>query len=200
MSINSQIRRLKESNYQTLPTNRARFESPFLLKSTTEAVNKWSKAEDPLEDDTTPEDLNLPFNPEGVTAMGSNVSDDDLARILQGDAYTPVDRRLNLTGYAYRKDLSDDKTSVYIGPNRILVGFRGTQDFSDIKADTYLANKAMGDFVDNMFGTKKWDDEDPTLKPRWGYTEYKERTEANDKLIKQLRTTSTSKFAVKESK
>ncbi len=193
MSINSQIRRLKELNYQTLPTNRERFENPFMLESTAEAVNNWSvdfqKNYGKIED-TTPEDLNLPFYPEGVEPVGSNVSDDDLARLIQSDVYSKADRRLNLTGYAYRKDLSDDKTSVYIGPNRILVGFRGTADSSDWLADFYLGNKAFSDLASNLFGTEKWDDDEL---PRPGYETYRERIDANDKLIKNLRAKYPSK-------
>ncbi len=198
MSINNKIRRLKESNYLTLPTNRARFENPFLLKSTTEAVNNWSVdinksvvgQQPPTMEDATPEDLDLPFNPQGVTAMGSKISDEDLAIIIQSDVYTKADRRLKLTGYAYRGDLSDDKTSVYVGPNRVLVGFRGTATPSDWLADFYLGNRAMGEFVDNLFGTEKWDDEEF---PRPGYETYKERELANDKLIKNLRAKYPSK-------
>lgn len=195
MSINNQIRRLRESNYQTLPTNRERFENPYMWESVEEAVNEWRYIDKPpiLPPDEPEEDLDPPFNPVGVEPMGSDVSDDDLARILQGDAYTASDRRLKLTGYHYLRDLSNDQTSVYIGPNRILVGFRGTADESDFKADAYLAKKAIGDFVDKYFGTEKYEDEGKGFLPRWGYTEYKERTLANDKLVKQLRRTYPNK-------
>ena len=60
MMINRQIAELKRANYRELPVNRRRFINPFLLMSTTEALNKIAGSDTVLE--ATPD----PKNPGSV--------------------------------------------------------------------------------------------------------------------------------------
>jgi hypothetical protein len=144
--FNKQIYKLAINNYYTPAVGLAKFDNPYLLQSQNQVLNKILENKHLL-------DKHRPVQSTPLQKIRSQDDDEDLARHVMREVYESPNDRRDISGFRLSTDLSSDETAVYVGPDTILFGLRGSSVPKDFIADAEVGLKNIIGYPDSLSET-----------------------------------------------